>query len=83
MFVVGRIHYCKNVSSSKLTYRTCTILMNTPSFQMILQLHNSKGSRKSHSWEFPDRPVVRAQCFHCWNPGSIPAQGTKKEKKKE
>ena len=48
---------------------------------MILQLHNSKGSRISHSWEFPDSPVVSTQCFHCWSPSSIPALGTEKKKK--
>ena len=29
------------------------------------------------SREFPGRPVVRTQCFHCHGPGSIPGQGTK------
>ena len=28
-------------------------------------------------WEFPGGPVVRAPCFHCEGPGSIPGQGTK------
>ena len=28
-------------------------------------------------WEFPGRPVVRTQCFHCQSPGSIPGRGTK------
>ena len=26
-------------------------------------------------WDFPDSPVVRNQCFHCW--GSIPGWGAK------
>ena len=29
------------------------------------------------SREFPGRPVVRTQCFHCHGPGSIPGQGNK------
>ena len=27
--------------------------------------------------EFPGGPVVRTPCFDCWDPGSIPGQGTK------
>ena len=27
--------------------------------------------------EFPGGPVVGTRCFHCWDPGSIPGQGTK------
>ena len=43
------------------------------------------GTRERHirsfkiviMWEFPGGPVVRTQCFHCGDPGSIPGQGTK------
>ena len=28
-------------------------------------------------WEFPGGPVVRTQCFHCWDLGLIPGQGAK------
>ena len=26
--------------------------------------------------EFPGSPVVRVQCFHCWDPSSVPGWGT-------
>ena len=32
---------------------------------------------KGPNWEFLDGPVVRTQCFHCRDLGSIPGQGTK------
>ena len=32
---------------------------------------------KHYSREFSGGPVVRTQCFHCWDPGSAPGQGTK------
>ena len=27
--------------------------------------------------KFPGSPVVKTECFHCWDPGSIPGQRTK------
>lgn len=29
------------------------------------------------AWEFPGSAMVKTQCFHCWDKGSIPDQATK------
>lgn len=33
--------------------------------------------RNEIAWEFPGSAMVKIQCFHCWDKGSIPDQATK------
>ena len=38
---------------------------------------NKNMSLKKKWGEFPGCPMVRTQCFHCWDPNSIPGQKSK------
>ena len=36
----------------------------------------NRGFNARGNWKLPDSPVVRTQCFHCHDPGSIRGRGT-------
>ena len=45
--------------------------------QRMGEMGKRSQEKKKQHMEFPGGPVVRTQCLYCWDPTSMPGQGTK------